>query len=68
MCGVVIDVSIVIRGVEIDDVKVGVVCVVDINEECFWASLFTIRVMDFALERLSFCGFLVVCNCCFVFA
>ena len=66
MCGVVIDVSIVIRGVEIDDVKVGVVCVVVTSEEFFWASLLIIRVMDFALERWSFCGFLVVCNCLFV--
>ena len=67
MCGVVIAVSIDIRGVEIDDVNVGVVCVVGTNEEFFLASLFIIRVMDLALERLSFSGFLVVCNCLFVF-
>ena len=67
MCGVLMAVSIVISGVVIDDVNVGVVSVVDINGEFFFASLLMTRVMDLALECLSFCGFFVVCNCCFVF-
>ena len=67
MCGVVIVVSMVISGVEIDDVNVGVVCVVGINGEFFFESLLIIRVMDLALNRLSFSGFLVVCKFLFVF-
>jgi hypothetical protein len=63
ICGVKMAVSIVMSGVEIDDVNVGVVSVVDINGECFFASLLMTRAMDLALECLSFCGFLVVCNC-----
>ena len=66
ICGVKMAVSIVMCGVEIDDVNVGVVSVVDINGECFFASLLMTRVMDLALECLSFCGFLVVCKCLFV--
>ena len=67
ICGVEMAVSTVMSGVEIDDVNVGVVSVVDINGECFFASLLMTRVMDLALECLSFCGFLVVCKCLFVF-
>ena len=66
MCGLVMAVSIVISGVDIDDVNVGVVSVVDTNGECFFASLLMTRVMDLAL-CLSFCGFLVVCKCLFMF-
>ena len=62
MCGVVMAVSIVISGVEIEDVNVGVVSVVDINGEFFLASLLITRVMDLALKCLSFCGLLVLCN------
>jgi hypothetical protein len=48
ICGVEMAVSIVSSGVEIDDVNVGVVSVVDINGECFLASLLMTRVMDLA--------------------
>ena len=56
-----------IRGVVMDDVNVGVVCVVGTKEEFFLASLFIIRVMDLALGRLSFSCFLIVCKCLSVF-